>query len=237
METLFQYTAPPSPCGYLPDQLWSLEYEMVGEITPAEYMQRMAAGWRRFGNMLFRPRCRQCNACRSLRVVVDQFRPNRSQKRAARAVECGVRLLIDQPSVNRTKLRLYDHYHAFMATHKGWPMHPAKDTSSYIHSFVDNPIATEEWCYYFDELLIGVGYVDNLPAGLSAIYFFYDPDYRHLSLGTANVLRLIEECKCRHLPHLYLGYFVAGCSSLAYKANFVPNQILGPDGNWQDFIR
>ena len=39
----------------------------------------------------------------------------------------------------------------------------------------------------------------------------------------------------RGLPHLYLGYYVAGCPSLHYKANFTPNQILGPDGHWRDF--
>ena len=30
MESLFRYVAAPSECGYLPDQLWSLEYELVG---------------------------------------------------------------------------------------------------------------------------------------------------------------------------------------------------------------
>jgi len=36
MESLFHYVAAPSPCGYLPDQLWSLEYEYVSAMTPAE---------------------------------------------------------------------------------------------------------------------------------------------------------------------------------------------------------
>ena len=34
-----------------------------------------------------------------------------------------------------------------------------------------------------------MSYVDVLPAGLSAIYFYYEPDLRHLSLGTWNVLK------------------------------------------------
>jgi len=57
MESLLHYIAPPSPCGYLPDQLWSLEYEVVGELSAAEYQRRLLANWRRFGGMLFRPRC------------------------------------------------------------------------------------------------------------------------------------------------------------------------------------
>ena len=55
METLFRYIAAPSRCGYLPQQTWRLEYEQVAEISPAEYMERMRDGWRRFGDMLFRP--------------------------------------------------------------------------------------------------------------------------------------------------------------------------------------
>ena len=42
-------TAPPSTCGDLPDQRWSLEYEMVTAISEWEYQYRMEQGWRRFG--------------------------------------------------------------------------------------------------------------------------------------------------------------------------------------------
>ena len=235
MESLFQYVAPPSSCGYLPDRDWSIEYEMVGQMTGAEYLARLKAGWRRFGGMLFRPRCPACQACQSLRVLVDQFRPNRSQKRSARINAGEVELVIGQPGVSREKLRLYDEYHAYQADSKGWPEHPAKDSASYAHSFVHNPIPTEEWCYYLDGRLVGVGYVDRLAKGLSAIYFFYDPALRRRSLGTWNVLSLVAESAARRLPHLYLGYYVEGSRSMVYKSLFVPNQILGPDGVWRDF--
>ena len=43
MESLLHYIAPPSPCGYLPDQLWSLEYEVVGELS-ADGAQDLAVG-------------------------------------------------------------------------------------------------------------------------------------------------------------------------------------------------
>src|ERR1700757_393375 len=121
METLFSYVAPPSPCGYLPDQFWSLEYEMASAVTAGEYMERLLAGWRRFGTMLFRPRCPACQACQSLRVLVDRFRPNRSQRRARRCNIGAVELEIGKPEVSRQKLKLYDRYHAFQSLNKGWP--------------------------------------------------------------------------------------------------------------------
>lgn len=241
MESLCRFVAPPTPCGYLPEQQWQLEYEVVIGMRSEEYFQRMLDGWRRFGDTLFRPRCSHCTACRSLRVLVDRFRPDRSQRRAWKANVEEVRVQIGRPSVTRAKLNLYDRYHAFQTDLKGWPQHPAKDPDSYRSSFVDNPFPIQEWCYYLPdgrgERLIGVGYVDDLPGGLSAIYFFYDPEERHRSLGTFNVLSILEHARQRGLPHVYLGYYVAGCRSMEYKTRFMPNQVRGEDGVWRDFLR
>jgi arginyl-tRNA--protein-N-Asp/Glu arginylyltransferase len=239
MESLFQYVAPPTRCGYLPQQKWSLEYEYVASMTQAEYLERLLDNWRRFGNMLFRPVCETCRACRSLRVVVSSFRPDRSQRRCRQANEGVIELRIGKPSVNRAKLVLYDRYHAFQADRKGWPRHAPRDASSYAESFVHHPFPVEEWCYYLKDQLIGIGYVDVLPdspaGGLSAIYFFYDPRRRERSLGTWNILCLIEEAAKRRLPYVYLGYYVEGCGSMSYKTRFVPNQLRGTDGVWRDF--
>src|SRR5262245_50330633 len=157
METVFHYLAPPGQCGYLADQVWQLEYEHVAALTAAEYQQRMWEGWRRFGHVLFRPRCRLCRACQPLRVAVDRFRPDRSQRRAWKAAEGVIRLRIGEPRVNRARLNLYDRYHAYQTEAKGWPVHPAKDRSEYVSSFVYNPYPTQEWCYYLGSRLVGVG--------------------------------------------------------------------------------
>ena len=237
MESLFHYLAPVSPCGYLPDRDWSLEYELFAELSPEEYLQRMKDGWRRFGHTLFRPQCPSCRACQSLRVPAQLFRPNRSQRRCRSLNERDIELRIGAPAVTQRKLKLYDRYHAFQADAKGWPQHPAKDPASYAESFVENPFITEEWCFYLNQRLVGVGYVDVLPEGMSAIYFVYEPAMRPRSLGTWNVLCLLDEARRRRLTHVYLGYFVDGCASLAYKATFRPNEILGPDGLWRPFRR
>jgi arginine-tRNA-protein transferase len=235
METLARYITAPSPCGYLPEQLWRLEYEHVLTLSPEEYMERLLQGWRRFGRSLFRPRCRACMACQSLRVPAGQFRPDRSQRRARKANQSDLELRIGSPCVTRAKLALYDRYHAYQADAKGWPVHPARDAYSYASSFVDNPFPAEEWCYWLGDRLVGVGYVDNLPGGLSAIYFYYDPDERWRGLGTWNVLCILDQAVARGIPYAYLGYYVADCPSMTYKSRFTPNQILGSDGRWHDF--
>lgn len=235
MESLFRFIASPGPCGYLPGQTWQLEYEMVSALTPAEYSQRLVQGWRRFGHVLFRPKCPSCTACRSLRVEVARFRPNRSQRRNRARNEGEVQLRIGEPAVTPAKLELYDRYHAFQAGHKGWPDSTSKDAVEYGETFVRNPFPTEEWRYALGRRLVGVGYVDVLPEGLSAIYFYYDPDERDRGLGTWNVLSVIQRAADRGLPYVYLGYYVEGCDSLAYKGNYAPNQARNAAGDWQLF--
>jgi arginine-tRNA-protein transferase len=231
MESIFRFTTPEYSCTYLPEQRARMEYEIVRELSPREYADRMKQGWRRFGFSMFHPVCASCRKCQSLRIPLTTFRPNRSQRRAWKA-NADVELRIGSPAVTEAKLHLYDRFHEFQTDSKGWPDHGPKDRASYRESFVDHPFPTEEWCYFLDGRLIGCGYVDALPVGLSAIYFFYDPDHRDRSLGTFNVLKVIEEAQRRNLPHVYLGYFVEGCRSLEYKANFEPNEVLAPNGEW-----
>ena len=235
IDASYRFIAPPSPCGYLPDRWQSLEYHVDPGIRPEAYMDRMAAGWRRFGETLFKPRCGGCSACRSIRVDVDRFRPDRSQRRAARANRGEVMLQIGEPAVTRENLELYRRFHADRAETKGWPSQDDEGPGDYRSSFVANPFPTEEWRYRLDRELVGIGYVDTLPGGLSAIYFIHEPAHRNRSLGTWNVLAMIDRARELGLPHVYLGYFVADCPSLAYKARFAPNEILSPGGRWLPF--
>lgn len=237
MISLTTFCTDPTPCAYLPDRDASLFYEIVLRLSREEYEQRLLEGWRRFGHALFRPACPACQACLSLRIPVADFRPNRSQRRCWKA-NAGilVRRIAPAGTLDLRKLYLYRRYHAFQHQHKHWPNDGRIDPEQYAESFLHNPFPTEEWTYHLDNRLLGVGYVDRLPAGLSAIYFFYDPDYRQRSLGTFHILSLIDEARRCQLPHVYLGYYVASCPSLEYKGRFQPNEIYHPAlGRWVPF--
>ena len=225
------FVADPSACEYLPDQIWQLRYEISMRLTPTEYAVRLQRGWRRFGPAMFRPECPACRQCQSLRVPVEAFRPSRSQQRAWNANRHDVSLEIGRPTASAAHRSLYDRFHRHQSREKGWRS-PEADGAD---AFLDNPFATEEWRYTIGDRLIGVGYVDCLPQALSAIYFYYDPDERARSLGTYNVLSIIARARTLRLPHAYLGYYVEGCRSLAYKATFQPNEVLAPNGSWRPF--
>src|SRR5437773_11809737 len=134
METRIRFFSPPAQCAYLSDRNARFENELVAAMTPAEYFERMSQGWRRFGHVLFRPRCTGCRACQSLRVDVAQFRPSRSQRRNRKLNEGTVRLTIGPPDVSAERLDLYDRYHAFQSEWKGWPGHAPKDAADYYSS-------------------------------------------------------------------------------------------------------
>jgi arginine-tRNA-protein transferase len=231
VESSLRFITPQSVCELLPGRLRRMEYDVVRAMTPAEYMERMSRGWRRFGHAMFRPVCQTCRMCQSLRVPVTGFHPDRSQLRAWKANVDAVRIAVGTPSLTADKQALFDRFHDYQATARGWP----RQTGEEMASFVDNPFPTEEWCYFLGERLVAVGYVDILPGGLSAMYFFYDPDERRRSLGTFNVLSVIAAAHARQLPYAYLGYYVEGCRSLEYKGRFRPNEILVPDGRWVTF--
>ena len=78
--------------------------------------------------------------------------------------------------------------------------------------------------------LVAACLTDWLDDGPSAVYSFFEPDLAKRSLGTFMVLWLIETAKQRRLPHVYLGYWIAGSSKMAYKARFRPIEGLGPEG-------
>ncbi len=46
--------------------------------------------------------------------------------------------------------------------------------------------------YFIDDKLIGVGVIDLFKEGLSSVYFYYDPSFRHFNIGTISSLYEIE---------------------------------------------
>ena len=144
-----------------------------------------------------------------------------------------ITLKIGEPQVTDSRLALYRKFHEQRSQSRGWSDRDG-DPIAYHESFVSNPFPTEEWTFWLGDELVGLGLVDALSVGLSAIYFVHDPEHSRRGLGVWNVLTLIEETRKRGLPYLYLGYWVRDCLSLAYKSGFRPNQILDDQGRWID---
>lgn len=219
--------------------MWQLEYVEVTELTSEEYLQFINRGWRRFGYMLFRPACQSCRACQPIRVPVERFSPNRSQKRVLKSNKGSVRMVIGEPMFTASRVELYQRHHDHRTETRQWPVHEPQNAPFSLFNFVDSPTQVQEWAFYLDDgsdELIGLMYIDELPDGFSGIYFFHAPEYRDRSLGNYMCLALIAEAQRRRLPFVYFGYYVSGCISMEYKAAFKPNQILNEENEWVDFL-
>ncbi|CAH1714820.1 unnamed protein product [Chironomus riparius] len=88
--------------------------------------------------------------------------------------------------------------------------------------------------YYMDGELIAVGVIDILPLCISSVYFYYNPDYSFLSLGTYASLREIALVRqlsksCPQLKHYYLGFYIPTCPKMRYKSNVKPSYLLCPE--------
>src|SRR5215813_10956908 len=78
--------------------------------------------------------------------------------------------------------------------------------------------------------LVGACLVDWLSSGVSAVYSYFDPTDPRRGLGTYMILWLANAAAKRGLPYVYLGYWIADSSKMAYKRAFRPLEFFGPEG-------
>ena len=218
----------PHPCPYLPDRV-ARDRGIWAEELPAELYQRfMDAGFRRSGKLLYQPVCRGCRECRSIRVPVATFRASKSQRRCARR-NADLKITIATPSPTDEKFDLYCHYLT------GWHgRQEAEDRLTFETFLYDSPLDSLEFEYRDPSgQLLATGICDPCPRGLSSVYFYFDPSMSRRGLGTFGALTEIAFAARTGLPYYYLGYHVAGCPSMQYKADFRPNELLHGDGVWR----
>ncbi len=212
-------------CSYIPENSVRMTYKYVKNASANFNHAVIHRGWRRFGRYYFHPICDGCNECKSLRIDVDQFVYTKSQKKAKNRNK-ETKIIIQKPTISQQHIDLYNRYHNFKSQKDGWRQ---KNITSqeYIENFVQGAGEFgKEVLYIKDNKLIGVDLIDILKDGISSIYFFYDPDFARLSLGTYSLLYQIELAKILNLEWIYLGYWVDGCQAFGYKTNFRPQQIL-----------
>jgi arginyl-tRNA--protein-N-Asp/Glu arginylyltransferase len=196
-------------------------------------------GFRRSQSIAYRPACETCRACMSVRVVVDDFRPSRSQRRVGdrnRDVIGEMRAAVptsEQYSVFRSYLdsRHRDGGMADMTVLDYAMMvedsHVETRLIEYRRRGPDSGITGRG-----AGPLMAVSLTDILKDGLSMVYSFYDPDAAARSMGTFMILDHVARARQMGLPYVYLGYWVRGSKKMDYKHRFLPQERLVSEG-WQ----
>jgi arginine-tRNA-protein transferase len=225
----FFYTTAPLPCPYLPGRTErKIVTELSGTEAEALHERLSRAGFRRSHNIAYAPVCPGCQACVPIRVVSEDFTPDRTQRRILRA---NADLTVSEMPARATaeQFTLFQRYQK--NRHADGDM-AAMGYYDYRAMIEDTPISTGilEFRDAQDRLL-GACLTDWLADGLSAVYSFFDTDQEKRSLGTFAVLWLIGRARSLGLPYVYLGYWVPESRKMAYKARFRPSEIL-MSGAW-----
>ncbi len=225
LQVVGEFLGQEESCVYLPGERARMTYRYLRACPSEHYQELLERGWRRFGRVFFRPSCARCSECRSLRVDVERFEPNRSMKRSLRRNR-RLTMLVRRPTLTAAHLNLYRRYHRDMSLRRGWE-HRESDPEEYFGTFVEGYESFgREFLFLDGRELVAVALVDILPQGLSAVYSFYDPERRSRGLGVYAVLQQLSWAKERGLPYVYLGYRIADNASMRYKALYRPHEVL-----------
>jgi leucyl-tRNA---protein transferase len=217
-------------CVYVPGRRWALRM-VPAPLDDQTYRDMLESLHRRSGWIVYKPVCRGCQECQPIRVPVDEFTPSKSQRRALRRNQ-DVVIEVGPPEPTPEKLDLHNRFVTarFERDDAGF-----SSLDSYAEVFGGSPVTSLEMRFKLGGRLVGVGILDALPDVLSSVYFFFDPDESKRSLGTFSALKEIEYAKTTGRSYLYLGYYIAGCKEMSYKARFRPCELLSPDGAWRRF--
>lgn len=226
-----------SSCPYLPERPARLPLRLPARnLRPDELDQRLAAGDRRQGPVLYRTNCPDCMACVPLRIDIERFEPTRSHRRILNRANRELSVEFGSPAADDVRVDLYNRHKIERGLGDA---DGVIDQQGYRAFLVDTCCDTLEMRVHYCGELAAVAVLDRGFSSLSAVYCYYNPDLARYSLGTYAILKEIELCRALGMRYLYLGLYVEGSEPMAYKARFFPHQqrrhgrwlvVNGPDG-------
>lgn len=232
MSQLPLYLTTDYPCSYLPKRQARNLVAEPQQINQTHYQALLLQGFRRSGEHVYRPHCYHCQACQSLRVASEYFRPSRAQRRVGRRNH-DLRLRQRPMTHDEEHFHLFQRYAQYRHPDGGMDAISAEDFFAFT---------TSAWCHSrlwelrdsADRLLCGA-VVDHLTDGFSAVYSYFEPLAPQRSLGTLIILHQLWQAKHLGLPWIYLGYYIENCSKMDYKARFHPHQrFMAGQWYWQN---
>lgn len=205
-------------CSYLDRQIaQSLVVDTDFALNPSLYSALVAQGFRRSGDMVYKPHCQYCQACIASRVKVTDFKPSRQQKRCVKH-NMHTQVNIKPAVFDEAHFALYRQYQAARHTLEGASISRAE----YMQFLASS------WCntwfveFVIDNQLAAIAVVDVLDDGLSAVYTFFDSAFSAHSPGVFAVLWQIEMAKQLELDYVYLGFWIQDCQKMNYKNQYQP---------------
>ena len=218
------------PCSYLPDrEAITLFADPSAQMSNLLYSQLSAVGFRRSGAHLYRPHCPICRACIPVRIPVNDFVPNRSQRRTWNK-NLDVEMASRPVEFTQEHFDLYRKY--IRSRHPGGGMD--QDEPEHYLSFIASPWSqTALYEFRIGPRLFAVAVTDHLQDGLSAVYTYFDPEDAARAPGVFALMSQVEQARQLGLDWLYLGYWIEESPKMAYKSRYQPLEYFN-GRNWTD---
>lgn len=226
------------PCSYFKNRnARSVVAMPISHLSPNEFGNLIAQGFRRSGYYIYRPQCQNCRECVPVRICVDGFKLNRSQKKNLQKfshLQISTKELVFDPEYFAIYKKYQQHRHSGGAMAQDTPEHYQQ---FFLETLVDSVLIE----FVGDGQIKIVSLIDYTNDGISAVYTFFDIDEnsestKNSGLGIYAILWQIEYAKKLNLKYVYLGYWIKACDKMNYKEKFQPLEWF--DGsiwhNWQD---
>ena len=205
-----------SLCPYLPDRKKQIRYFLASELNESDISLLLAKGCRKFGVYFFQPSCPDCSECIPVRVLCDEFKPSKSQRRNLKK-NSNIDIVFAPLKYSERAFEIYK-------DHSSQRFSQDCNLEEFISGFFSPSVPSLQSEYYLNGELIGLGFLDKGEDCLSSVYFIYDTKFSHLGLGTFSILKEIEHTQMLGLKYYCLGYYVKECQKMAYKNNFRPRE-------------
>lgn len=224
------YLTSPQPCPYLPGKMERKVFANLavdGAVGLNDSLTR--SGFRRSQTIAYRPACKTCGACRSVRIDVSAFQMSRRWRRVL-ARNADLEREANPARATREQFRLLKRY--LDQRHPGGGM-TDMEIRDYAGMVDASPVHTAVFEYRNrlngkpgdDGVLQAAALTDVLRDGLSMVYSFYRPELADRSIGSFMVLDHVRLALELGLPYVYLGYWVRGSEKMGYKADFTPLEV------------
>jgi arginine-tRNA-protein transferase len=211
----------PHTCSYLPERTAATLFaDPAYPKDKGVCSHLLQQGFRRSGDILYKPYCGSCQSCVSVRIAVKTFKPRRNQRRIWQKNQ-DLHIIEKPPEYCDQHFDLYQRY--VSARHSDGGMDDV-DAQSYMRFLTVFWADTRFYEFRRDDALLAVAVVDHVDDGLSAVYTFFEPNEEHRSLGTYCVLWEVETAWHMGLEYVYLGYWIKECRKMAYKNHYQPLQ-------------
>jgi len=230
IDTRFFFSTSPLPCPYLPDRMERrVVTELIGRDAVTLHEQLSLAGFRRSHGIAYAPACAGCDACKAVRVLAGEFTASRSQRRVWNR-NADIRAEMCRPVATQEQYALFSAYQ--FGRHGDGDM-AKMDFFDYQGLVEDSSVDTNIVEFRDSEgRLVAACLTDRMANGLSAVYSFFDPGQDARSLGAYMILWLIDEARRLKQDYVYLGFWIAGCGKMAYKARYRPMEVYS-DNDWR----